>query len=262
MPSRGWAVAGRWGTLATRGQVCALPTPWRGTLGAASVSHAILVDGDQVLAAGQNGAGQLGTHATCDEQWHVAAWQAPEPIRHVAAGMGFSLLGASHALYACGTNVRGQLGSGSTSKYSSSLVRLPWPRDARIESVAAGLDHALVLARDPSGAQRVWAWGLNTDGQLGDPAAGSYTAQQRHITIPLMPQERLVRIAAGGDTSAALTDQGRLFVWGNTEYGQGLRPMDTADQQAVPMLATALPLHICDVQLGGSFVLLLDGTYD
>lgn len=256
--ARAWSVAGRWGMLATHGQLCALPTPWRGTVAAASVSHAVLVDGDQVLAAGQNGAGQLGTHP-CAEHWHVTAWQAPEPIRYVAAGMGFSVLGATRALYACGTNVRGQLGSDP--HLGPSLIRLPW-RGAAVEGIAAGLDHALVLARDAHGAQSVYAWGLNTDGQIGDPSAGTWTPVLRRAAIPLAPMERLVRVAAGGDTSAALTDHGRLFVWGNTEYGQVLQPADMADQQVVPVLATALPPRICDVQLGGSFVLLLDGTYN
>ncbi|WFD20281.1 hypothetical protein MCAP1_002525 [Malassezia caprae] len=264
MPSRtcavtracAWSVAGRWGARTTHGRLCALPTPWCGTVAAASVSHAVLVDGDQVLAAGQNGAGQLGTRP-CAEHWHIAAWQAPEPIQHVAAGMGFSVLGAAHALYACGTNVRGQRGGGSPLGHG--LVRLPW-RGAAVEGIAAGLDHALVLAREAHGAQSVYAWGLNTDGQVGDPGAGTWTPVLRRAAIPLVPQERLVRVVAGGDTSAVLTDHGRLFVWGNTEYGQALQPDDTADQQTVPLLATALPPHVCDVQLGGSFVLLLDGV--
>lgn len=259
--ARAWTVAGRWGARSTHGQLCALPTPWRGTVAAASVSHTVLVDGDQVLAAGQNGAGQLGTQTTCSEHWHVAAWQAPEPIQYAAAGMGFTVLGAPRALYACGTNVRGQLGGGTALEHGT-LVRLPWPRDAAIEGVAAGLDHALVLTRDAVGVQSVYAWGLNTDGQLGDPSAGAWTPVLRRAAIPLGPKERLVRVAAGGDTSAALTDHGRLFVWGNTEYGQALQPTSPAEQEAVPVLATALPPRICDVQLGGSFVLLLDGTCD
>lgn len=254
-------MAGRWGAYATHGRLCALPTPWRGTLAAASVSHAVLVDGDQVLAAGQNGSGQLGLRPVCSEQYHVAAWKAPEPITHVTAGMGFSLFAAPQALYACGTNVRGQLGGGTARDHSSHLVRLPWPNDTNVDDVAAGLDHALVLARDTRGAQAVYAWGLNTDGQVGDPEAGAWTPIPRRVTIPLVSKERILRIAACGDTSAVLTDHGRLFVWGNTEYGQALRPDDTADQQVVPVLATALPPRICDVKLGGSFILLLDGTY-
>ncbi|MBW8343138.1 hypothetical protein K1T57_23075, partial [Salmonella enterica] len=60
--------------------------------------------------------------------------------------------------------------------------------------------------------------------------------------------------------SVALTSRGRVFLWGNTEYGQHLR-RDAVDRLDTP---TLLPIDeaVCDVQVGGSFLLVLtaDGS--
>lgn len=124
-----------------------------------------------------------------------------------------------------------------------------------VHSVCAGLDHILVLAD-----AQVWACGLHTDRQLGVPSHAPYLATLQRVLLPLADGERVTRLAAQGDTSAALTSQGRVFLWGNTEYGQHLRP-DPVDRLDVP---TLLPIDktVCDIQLGGSFLLVLatDGT--
>lgn len=78
----------------------------------------------------------------------------------------------------------------------------------------------------------------------------------RRVALP--DAERAACVRAGGDTSLTLTENGRMFVWGNTEYGQAL--CDSGDQLRTP---TAAPCDIplADARLGGSFVVLRDGTY-
>lgn len=93
---------------------------------------------------------------------------------------------------------------------------------------------------------------VNTDGQLGRSDAGRCDATLRRLALPPV---RWVR--AGGDTSLACCTDGRLYLWGNTEYGQAGRD---GDQLRTP---TAAPFdgHFVDARVGGSFVVWQTGTY-
>ena len=245
--SRRWRVAGRWGALVTQGRWVDVPA--RGTLAAASVSHAVVAEAKTAYLAGHNTWGQLGQGRT--SVWGTARIALPDRIVSAAAGLGFTCLATSDALYVSGTNVRGQMGL-DQERGSLSFQRLALPA---VRSVCAGLDHMLVLA----GAQ-VWACGLHTDRQLGVPSHAPYLATLERVAIPLADGEGVTRLAAQGDTSVALTSRGRVFLWGNTEYGQHLR-RDAVDRLDTP---TLLPIDeaVCDVQVGGSFLLVLtaDGS--
>ena len=70
----------------------------------------------------------------------------------------------------------------------------------------AGDSHALAL--DSAGL--VWAWGSNTQGQLGN---GTTTSAAAPVQVQGLPSN-VVKLGAGGSTSVALTADGRLFVWG------------------------------------------------
>ena len=75
-----------------------------------------------------------------------------------------------------------------------------------------------MLALDVRG--RVWALGANSYGQLGN---GSWTASAtRPVELANFAGENHVikDIAAGNQTSAALTDDGKLYTWGYNGNGQ------------------------------------------
>ena len=69
------------------------------------------------------------------------------------------------AVWSWGDNHLGQLGDGTTTSRSAPIAvgSLVGPHAA----VSAGLAHSLALNVDGT----VWAWGLNSDGQLGDGVA-------------------------------------------------------------------------------------------
>jgi alpha-tubulin suppressor-like RCC1 family protein len=79
-----------------------------------------------------------------------------------------------------------------------------------IIAVAAGNAHALALGGDG----RVWAWGANASGQLGD---GSFKASLVPVVTGLA---EIVRIRAGGDHSAAVSRRRTLYLWGENADGQ------------------------------------------
>ena len=80
-----------------------------------------------------------------------------------------------------------------------------------IVAVAAGDSHSLAL----TGAGAVWAWGANTNGQLGD---GTTTAHATPAAVPGLPP--IVGIAAGGSHSLAVAADGTLWAWGGNNQGQ------------------------------------------
>ena len=73
--------------------------------------------------------------------------------------------------------------------------------------ISAGVYHSMVLKKDGS----VWAWGKNTDGQLGD---GSSTSKSTPVQISGISQ--MIMIAAGYEHSLALKDDGTVWAWGET----------------------------------------------
>ena len=148
-----------------------------------------------VWSFGDNATGELGNNSSAAN--HSRAVQVLKSstvatdfltgVHEVAAGTGFSL--AAHtdeSVYSWGTRANGRLGDGLTSgsrKYAERVKRGDvgtFPDLTGIISVRAANGSA--FAREPHSkeipgrAGSVWAWGLNTSGQLG---IGSTTSQTR-----------------------------------------------------------------------------------
>ncbi|KAJ1930264.1 hypothetical protein IWQ60_000445 [Tieghemiomyces parasiticus] len=137
-------------------------------------------------------------------------------VTHLAAGHFFSIVGlrshqrGEHYLAGFGVNQAGQLGDS-------------WPAGAqpRWTSVQAGLDHSVLL--DDTG--RVYSMGWGADGQVG--LAAGYTGYGDGLNpvggdLADHRTYRVKKISARADYTLALTSSGHLYVWGNSEYGQGL----------------------------------------
>jgi len=82
-------------------------------------------------------------------------------------------------------------------------------------AIAAGEYHMLALNYD---AESLWAWGRDTEGELGNGAlANSYSPVA--VSVPSgVPS--IVGIATGIEHSAALTGSGNVLCWGYNAYGQ------------------------------------------
>lgn len=62
----------------------------------------------------------------------------------------------------------------------------------------------------------LWAWGLNTSGQLGRNGAVGSTNSPVQITT----NSNWTQVAAGKEHSLALRDTGRVYSFGDNLYGQ------------------------------------------
>jgi uncharacterized repeat protein (TIGR02543 family) len=85
-----------------------------------------------------------------------------------------------------------------------------------IISISAGSVHSLAVTTQG----RVYAWGWNYYGQLGD---GTTISRNRPtlINVPnLKSGETIAQVTVGLYHSLAVTTQGRVYAWGSNDYGQ------------------------------------------
>ncbi len=83
-----------------------------------------------------------------------------------------------------------------------------------VTAVAGGGDHSLAVANG-----QVYAWGYNTQGELGN---GTTTASNVPVSVlsSVLSSLNVTEVAAGLESSYALTDTGRLFAWGDNTDGE------------------------------------------
>ncbi|CAL8079601.1 unnamed protein product [Calicophoron daubneyi] len=98
---------------------------------------------------------------------------------------------------------------------TSAISRVHLPANVEsVKQICCGQDHSLLLSTEGV----VYAAGLGSDGQTGlgflDPV-DKFTPVQG-----VLRNEVIDQIASRGDTVLALSRTGKLYAWGNNEYGQ------------------------------------------
>ncbi len=145
---------------------------------AAGIDHALALAADGTLYAwGQNDHGQLGNHSNTDSNVPVAVDMtgalAGKKGVAIAAGGSYSLaLATDGRIYAWGENNIGQLGTGTAEVNTPTAVNFSGVlSNKHIIDMAAGVSHSLVL----SCRGKIYAWGGNSYGELGNPSAGEWS---------------------------------------------------------------------------------------
>lgn len=157
-------------------------------------------------------------------------------IKQVRAGCAdaVALSSAGH-VYAWGANGSGQLGDGTT-KRRLKPVQVKLPSDVKVTAVRAGCQDNLAL----TSAGRVYAWGANGTGELGD---GTQRDRHRPVLVKLPKDTRIKAISAGCDHGLAITASGRLLAWGSNSSGDlgdgNLTSKDVPVRVKLPAGATA-----------------------
>ncbi|CAI7859451.1 unnamed protein product, partial [Closterium sp. NIES-54] len=84
----------------------------------------------------------------------------------------------------------------------------------------------------------IYSWGANEDGQLGTGALAHSAALQ---LVPALAGADVVQLVGGSRNSLALTQDGRVFVWGwNQRSTLGHPPAPAAPREAVPCQVESL----------------------
>ncbi|KAM9388277.1 X-linked retinitis pigmentosa GTPase regulator [Phaethornis superciliosus] len=116
-------------------------------------------------------------------------------------------------LYMFGSNNWGQLGLGSKNTVSKpTCVKALKPEKTKL--AVCGRNHTLVYTEKGN----VYAAGGNSEGQLGLGDTEERTTF--HVISFFTNQHKIKQLAAGSYTSAAVTEDGQLFVWGDNSEGQ------------------------------------------
>ncbi len=159
-----------------------------------------------------------------------------------------------------GSNVYGQLGNGSASRWMDSIpVRVA--AVPPLTALALGANHSCALAADGT----AWCWGDDRSGQVGRAAAGTCTSDLEG-TVPCQVTPAQVAagtgyraLAAGGDHTCALDGTGQAWCWGQNAYGE----LGTGDTlaSAAPRAVSGAPAfvaisagrrHTCAVTAAGA----------
>jgi alpha-tubulin suppressor-like RCC1 family protein len=184
--------------------------------------------------------------------------------------------GAEDRVVCYGYNESGQLGVGDRTE-----IRIPNaaravvdPADPTrsltgVDEVAVGGfgDHTCARVGD-----RVWCWGTNRDGQLGDgqlvheTCTPSMTATYDCVAQPVPvggaadPLTGVTQLAAGVAHTCALDADGAVWCWGDNRAGQLAQPQATASSN-LPIQVTGIGAA-AEVDVGGrmSCARLTDGT--
>uniref|UniRef100_F1MD33 Retinitis pigmentosa GTPase regulator n=2 Tax=Bos TaxID=9903 RepID=F1MD33_BOVIN len=119
----------------------------------------------------------------------------------------------NNKLFMFGSNNWGQLGLGSKATVNKpTCIKALKPE--KVKFVACGRNHTLIL----TGGGQVYATGGNNEGQLGLGDTDERSAF--HLISFFTSQHKIKQLSAGSNTSAALTEDGELFMWGDNSEGQ------------------------------------------
>ena len=228
-------------------------TTWQSV--SAGGTHAVAVRTDGTLWAwGLNSSGQLGdgttTQRTAPVQIAGTTWKVA-----VAASTHTVAVKSDGTLWTWGGNANGQLGLNTTDALTHPTpvqigALTTWAQTTA--SLAAGTDFTLALKTDGT----LWAWGLNSSGQLGD---NSQILRSAPVQIGALTTWN--GVSAGAAFSIGTKSGGTVWTWGSGTSGQSGDGSGIAVSYLSPTQLTTLA-NVQTILAGGSHVLAskTDGT--
>lgn len=184
--------------------------------------HSVALKSDgSVYAWGNNSRGQLGD-GTNNSRLSPGLVQGLSGVGTICArrSHNFALV-PTQSVSAWGANYVGQLGNGTFTVADPWGIAIPAPVNcpSGISAIAGGYEHNLALATDG----RIWSWGGNSSGQLGN---GGFTSSDPSgmatpgpVTDGTSDFTFVTAVSAGANHSLALKDW-LVWAWGSNESGQ------------------------------------------
>ncbi len=202
--------------------------------------HTLALQSDSTVSAwGLDSSGQVGTGPIPSSNVYAFPVKVLDPnginnfsnVRAISAGSSHSLaVKIDGTVWAWGANNNGQIGNGDpVGNPNSDRSLLPLrvkvdPAYVQTEgtlltgatTIAAGEQHSLALKNG-----RVWAWGVNNSGALGNRAITNVILNSPHGFAVLVDVLTNVQdIAAGSHFSLALKTDKTVWAWGRDDNGQ------------------------------------------
>jgi len=231
-------------------------------------SSAISLNG-QVFTWGNNNSGQLGNQSTnlSDVPFNITSrfsFSEGEKLISISIGNNHMIaLTSTGRVFTWGLNSNGQLGNQSTNlsnvpfNITSSFVLA---NGETITKISAGENHSAAI----SSTGKVFTWGLNSFGQLGDNTVTQKTIPTNITSqFNLASDEQVTSVVLGHNHSSAITSSGRVFTWGQNSGGQ--LGDNTVTQKTIPTNITSR-FNLIDnetitvMNLGGEFSSAISST--
>jgi alpha-tubulin suppressor-like RCC1 family protein len=202
----------------------------------------------KLYAWGDNHYGELGDGSTVTVSTPVSV-RLPKGVKVVAAGASYNYslaLTSTGRVLTWGYNGSGQLGNGFlTASEIPAWIKLP--PGIKVKQVANGGYDGLALTT----SGRVYAWGDNRYGQVGD---GTRTSRLAPVLVRMPRGVKITAIAGGSQHSLALTSAGRVLAWGLGSFGQ-LGDGRTANSTVPVYVRVPAGDKIVAISAGGGFSL-------
>lgn len=170
----------------------------------------IELDTGRLWAWGLNTAGQLGDNTRTNKS-APASVSITSAFKQVGVGNLFmaALCSANGVIYTWGQGTNGKLGHNQTTSRSVPGIV---SGGRSFVAMAVGQQHCIAIQGSDG---RLWAWGLNSTGQLGDG-----TLKARSSPVSVNCTHSFISVAAGFDSSMGLKADGTIWMWGNNNLGQ------------------------------------------
>jgi alpha-tubulin suppressor-like RCC1 family protein len=163
----------------------------------------------EVWSWGEGGFGNLGDNTTTDKSSPVLVVGSHSFIEISCGDTQAYALKADGSIWAWGEASSGRLGNNSITDRSSPVSVVG---SHSFSQVSAGEDHCVGLKMTTGQA---WAWGVNTNGELGDN-----TTAHKSSPVSVVGAHSFTQISGGGDFTLALKADGSTWAWGRALQGQ------------------------------------------
>ncbi|MDP2426236.1 MAG: InlB B-repeat-containing protein, partial [bacterium] len=221
---------------------------------------AALTESGKVYTWGLNTSGQIGDDSTTSRLVPLnisSNFPVGDPVIQISLGAGHSsVLTESGRVFTWGRNHNGQLGNNSTTnRLLPTEVSSSFPVGEKVIKLSVGYYHSSAITE----TNKVFIWGNNEYGQIGDSSISDKLIPN-NITSRFPSGEKVVSVSLGDGNSSALTESGKLYIWGLNFYGQ--LGDSTTTNKHIPTLLTSLSTpftnRITFISNGGSAVSPID----
>jgi alpha-tubulin suppressor-like RCC1 family protein len=210
--------------------------------------HTVAIDKNgQAWAWGINSSGTLGDNSTTSRLTPVSVAGATKTFCKITTGWSHNIaIDKNGNVWAWGLFENGQLGD-NTIVSRRTPVSVAGATKTFCQ-IAAGSSHTVAI--DKNG--KVWAWGLNGFGQLGD---NTITSQRTPVSI-LVATKTFCQIAAGSSHTIAIDKNGQAWAWGVNV--SGTLGDNTIVSRRTPVSVLGATKTFCQIAAGSSHTVAID----
>eukprot|EP00002_Diphylleia_rotans_P024124 TRINITY_DN4759_c0_g1_i3.p1 TRINITY_DN4759_c0_g1~~TRINITY_DN4759_c0_g1_i3.p1 ORF type:complete len:4638 (+),score=868.61 TRINITY_DN4759_c0_g1_i3:164-14077(+) len=210
-----------------------------------------LLDEGELMTWGGGEFGQLGHDAAFAEFLPRNHLGFPCRVNAVACGSNHMIVRTEdNSLYSWGANQSGQLGLGDEVDRLMP-TKIPFFENSELLLIACGTEYTFAFTQNSESSEyQTFSWGLNTNGQLG---LGDLESKSTPQLVEALTGIQVVTLSCGSRHVAAVSDGGRLYVWGDNQDKQlGLDTGQQATQPTQHSFFSQQVLAVIDVSCGTS----------